>query len=106
MFAAREGHKEIVKLLIDRGANVDLKDHRGATASDYAQSKGITRNHMETLALLTGMSAAKRERDGKKKISEVRGSPPRSSKPAGSKTLPTARRKEPRRNLPLQNGAL
>jgi hypothetical protein len=39
--AVRFGHAPIVKLLIERGANVDARDARGATALDIA--KGLAR---------------------------------------------------------------
>lgn len=37
MYAAHYNQKEIVNLLIAKGANVNLKDERGRTALDYAK---------------------------------------------------------------------
>ncbi|KAK4203617.1 Glycerophosphoryl diester phosphodiesterase family-domain-containing protein [Triangularia verruculosa] len=39
-FAAVDGHLEIVKLLLDTGANQQRKDHLGWTAKEYAVFKG------------------------------------------------------------------
>jgi len=38
MFAAWYGQAEIVRLLLDRGANVNTEDNSGNTALDYASS--------------------------------------------------------------------
>jgi ankyrin repeat protein len=38
--AARKGHLSVVKLLVERGADVRVKNGRGQTASDMARSEG------------------------------------------------------------------
>ena len=40
MFAALKGHLKVVKLLLLRGAKVNIKDIRGNTALSYATGKG------------------------------------------------------------------
>jgi len=39
MIAAKEGHKDIVELLITNGANVNAKDSRGETPLDWAGAR-------------------------------------------------------------------
>ena len=39
MWAASEGHADIVKLLIARGARLDLRDDNGKTAAELAEDK-------------------------------------------------------------------
>ena len=40
MFLARDGHLEIVKLLVDKGADVSHKNNRGDTALIWATNGG------------------------------------------------------------------
>jgi ankyrin repeat protein len=46
MVASMNGHTDIVKMLLDRGANPGLKDNSGKTAIDYAKSTEL-RNLLE-----------------------------------------------------------
>ena len=39
--ASHEGHAEVVKLLLDKGANPDLKFFNGQTALDFAANSKI-----------------------------------------------------------------
>ena len=50
--AAMEGHTEAVKLLIDHGADIDIKDDNGRTALHYAS----LHEHTETIQLLADHS--------------------------------------------------
>jgi len=40
MLAAQKGHKEVVKLLLKKGANVNAKNDLGWTALDFAAKEG------------------------------------------------------------------
>ena len=40
MWAAGQGQAEVVKLLLERGARIDLKDDRGFTAAQIAREAG------------------------------------------------------------------
>jgi ankyrin repeat protein len=40
MVASKEGHENVVKLLLEKGANANLKEHNGATALMMASHKG------------------------------------------------------------------
>jgi ankyrin repeat protein len=42
MLAAANGHTETVKLLLDRGAAIDVRDNEGKTALVWAREKGHT----------------------------------------------------------------
>jgi uncharacterized protein len=48
MWAAGYGNNDAVKVLLDAGARVDLKDNRGKTAADIARERG----YAETVTLL------------------------------------------------------
>jgi ankyrin repeat protein len=48
MVAAEENRVEVVKLLLSRGANVNLKDVEGETALDYAEFE----EHKEVVEIL------------------------------------------------------
>jgi ankyrin repeat protein len=41
MAASRQGHTETVKLLLEKGANAEIKSLESKTAYDYAKSEGI-----------------------------------------------------------------
>jgi ankyrin repeat protein len=41
MAAAANGHTEVVKLLLEKGANPDLQDNESRTALDYAGNPDI-----------------------------------------------------------------
>jgi uncharacterized protein len=63
--AAAQGYNEIVKLLVERGAEIDARDSDGATPIDAANGKlrggrgpGVV--HADTAQLLTELSAAAR----------------------------------------------
>jgi ankyrin repeat protein len=43
MAASLNGHAEIVKLLLEKGANPGLKNNEGKTALDYAENSDINR---------------------------------------------------------------
>ena len=43
MAASLNGHTEIVKLLMEKGANQGLKNNEGKTALDYAENSDIKR---------------------------------------------------------------
>jgi len=40
MWAAGQGHTEVVRLLLARGARADLRDDRGLTAAAIARAAG------------------------------------------------------------------
>ncbi len=42
MVASYEGHLDIARLLIERGADMEAKDYDGKTALDWARGKGQT----------------------------------------------------------------
>ena len=48
MYAAQEGHEEILRLLLENGADVNAKDRSKKTALHMAADKG----HVSTLKLL------------------------------------------------------
>ena len=51
MFAAAEGLTDVVKILLDHKADVNMKDVDGDTAGNFAQSRG----HKELAAMLHGL---------------------------------------------------
>ena len=51
--AAKSGHEKVVKLLLDKGANVNMKNRDGQTALDVAQEKG----HKEIVKILKAHGA-------------------------------------------------
>ena len=53
MMASQEGHKEIVKLLLDKGANVNLQDRNDRNSPD----DGIADGHTEVVKLLLDKGA-------------------------------------------------
>ena len=48
MYAARNGHTEVVATLLESGARVDIESSNGETASNLADEKG----HEDIVALL------------------------------------------------------
>ena len=40
MYAAYAGHKDLVKFLVEHGANVNIKNLKGGTAARYAAYAG------------------------------------------------------------------
>lgn len=42
MFASAEGNNDVVKILLEHGADINLKDKDGETALDFAQNNGHT----------------------------------------------------------------
>jgi hypothetical protein len=48
MYAARKGHTEVVKLLLEHGADVRIRDNKGWRALRWAKEKG----HIEIVRLL------------------------------------------------------
>ena len=62
MSASQNGHKEIVELLIEKGAEVDLIDQKGRTALTYAS----LRESQEIVQLLldNGASADRTDNNG------------------------------------------
>lgn len=40
MLAAREGHPDIVRILVDKGADINIKDKNGRTALMWAIENG------------------------------------------------------------------
>ena len=48
LYVVQEGHLEIVKLLLKKGAKRDVRDNTGKTALDFAKE----RDHKEIAALL------------------------------------------------------
>jgi len=55
MFASSCGYKEIVQLLLDHNADINLKTYNGKTALDLAQTKEIKEmieNHVNTSYVL------------------------------------------------------
>lgn len=53
MIGARAGHIEVVEILIDAGADIDLQNQRGRTALMFASSRG----HLDILKLLVSKGA-------------------------------------------------
>ena len=49
--AAESGHLECVRLLIENGANVDVREERGMTALELARSAG----HEEVVSMLNNL---------------------------------------------------
>lgn len=47
------GHFETVKVLVDRGADVTIKDVNGRTAYNIAVKKGTFKKHIKTYKILT-----------------------------------------------------
>ncbi|RYP68603.1 hypothetical protein DL771_006575 [Monosporascus sp. 5C6A] len=87
-WAVEKGHKEIVQLLLDKGAEIDLKDSKSRTPLSWAAGKG----HKEIVQLLLDKGA---EIDSKDSSSRTPLSPP------FSKSSPkTCRRGDPSCNLP------
>jgi ankyrin repeat protein len=41
MLASQKGHKELVELLLDKGANPNLKSYEGKTTYDCAENNDI-----------------------------------------------------------------
>jgi ankyrin repeat protein len=55
MLASQNGRKDIVQLLLNHGADIDLKDYEGDTALDWAKKKEIKEmllNHVNTSYVL------------------------------------------------------
>ena len=55
MFASQEGHQEIIELLLDYNADIDLKNDYGHAAVELAWNDGIKemiRNHVNTSYVL------------------------------------------------------
>ena len=55
MDSAREGHKEIVELLVSHGADIKVEDEEGRTALSYA----VEWKRAEVVKLLRAKGAAK-----------------------------------------------
>jgi ankyrin repeat protein len=55
MWAAGQGHTEVVKLLLGRAARTDLRDDRGMTALDIARAT----DHREVVDALTAARPSK-----------------------------------------------
>ena len=53
IFAAGRGHKGVVEMLLEAGADVAIKDEDGKTAKHYASDAG----HAEIVALLEAKAA-------------------------------------------------
>jgi serine/threonine-protein phosphatase 6 regulatory ankyrin repeat subunit B len=53
MIASERGHKEVVKLLLEKGADVNAKNKEGMTALKYASENG----HKEIVELLKSYGA-------------------------------------------------
>ena len=53
MFASCEGHLSIAKMLVDRGADMEVKDINGNTALMYASLKG----HLDIAKMLVDHGA-------------------------------------------------
>ena len=66
--AAREGHTDAVKLLMDHGANNDVKDNDGETPIYWAAVKG----HTGTVKLLLSAGADPQIADDKGKTARER----------------------------------
>ena len=79
MWAAQEGHFEVVELLLARGARADLRDERGRTASDMARRQG----HVDVLAELEAARKKAEERGGKKKPERLNPRSPQADVPIG-----------------------
>jgi len=52
MLAAANGHTETVKLLLDRRANINVRDNEGKTALEWARERG----HTEIVELIEAAS--------------------------------------------------
>lgn len=58
MMAARGGHRDAVKLLLDEGADVALKNEAGLSAADFARAQGFLSLAQELDAVMRTRSAA------------------------------------------------
>ncbi len=54
MVAAKEDNKDIVKFLIEKGANIDIQNNRGSTALMCARNSKYSENQDEIINLLKG----------------------------------------------------
>jgi len=60
MVASFTGHVEIVKILLESGANIKARDNQGKTALAHAKSEGRgNRDREAVIALLEAASAKK-----------------------------------------------
>ena len=69
MYAAENGNKDIVKLLIDKGANVNKQDKNGKTPLMYAVVKG--NKDIVKLLIENGAIVNKQNKDGQKALDYV-----------------------------------
>ena len=67
LYAAVNGHMEVVKVLVARGADVDAQDSVGGTALMYAVWKGHT--DVVRILLAAGAAVDKKGRDGRTALS-------------------------------------
>ena len=56
--AAQKGHKNVYKLLLDSGANPDIKDARGQSAKHYATVYDVQQKLMKEEAMKNGVKKA------------------------------------------------
>lgn len=67
MYAAQEGHEEIVRYLIAQGANKNIMDSRGKTAYHYMIGEAPWKNPYHKMTIGDGMTRP-REKDDKKTL--------------------------------------